>query len=42
MKNLAAIYRVENASLIDEKLIQECYNSKIDEHLEVKRTENLI
>jgi len=26
-KELAAMYRVKNASLIDNKLIQECYNS---------------
>jgi len=42
MKELATTYRVENASLMNDELIQECYNSQIDEHLEVKRIENLI
>jgi len=42
MKELAATYRVENTSLINDELIQECYDSQTDEHLEVKRIENLI
>jgi len=41
-KELAATYKVKNASLINDELIQKCYNSWTDEHLEVKRTENLI
>jgi hypothetical protein len=28
--------------LINNKLIWECYNNRVSEHLEVKRTENLI
>ena len=42
MKELAAMYRVKNASLTDNELIQECHNSQTGEHLEVKRIENLV
>ena len=42
MKELAATYRVKNISLTDNELIQKCYDSQTDEHLEVKRIENLI
>jgi len=42
MKELAAMYRVKNTSLMNDELIQKCYNSQTDEHLEVKRTENLV
>jgi len=42
MKELAATYKVKNASLMNNKLIQKCHNSWADEHLEVKRTENLV
>jgi len=42
MKELAATYRVKNASLMNDELIQECHDSQTGEHLEVKRTENLI
>jgi len=41
-KGLAATYKVKQAFLTDEELIQVCHNSRADEHLEVKRTENLI
>ena len=41
-KKLAATYRVKNASLMNNKLIQKCHDSWADEHLRVKRTENLI
>jgi len=41
-KELAAMYRVKNTSLTDDELIQKCHNSWADEHLEVKKTENLI
>jgi len=42
MKELAATYRVKNTSLMNDELIQECHDSQAGEHLEVKRTENLI
>jgi hypothetical protein len=41
-KDLAATYRVKNASLMNNELIWECYNNRVSEHLEVKWTENLI
>jgi len=41
-KGLTATYKVKQAFLTDEELIQVCHNSKADEHLEVKRTEDLI
>jgi len=41
-KDLAATYKMKQAFLTDEELIQVCHNNKISEHLEVKRTENLI
>jgi len=41
-KGLAATYKVKQASLTDEELIQVCHNDRAGEHLEVKRTENLI
>jgi len=42
MKELAAMYRVKNTSLMNNELIQECHDSWVDEHLEVKKTKNLI
>jgi len=42
MKDLAAMYKVKQALLTDKELIQVCHNSRADEHLEVKRTEDLI
>jgi len=41
-KGLAAMYKVKQALLTDEELIQVCHNSRVNEHLEVKRTEDLI
>jgi hypothetical protein len=35
-QNLAAMYRVENVSLMNDELIWECHNNRVDEHLEVK------
>jgi len=42
MKELAVTYRVKNTSLMNDKLIQKYYDSQIDKHFEIKRTENLI
>jgi len=41
-KGLAAMYKVKQAFLMNEELIQVCHDDKVSEHLEVKRTENLI
>jgi len=41
-KGLAVTYKVKQASLTDEELIQVCHNNRVGEHLEVKRTEDLI
>ncbi len=41
-KGLAATYKVKQATLTDEELIQVCHDSRTDEHLEVKRTEDLV
>jgi len=41
-KDIAATYKVKQAFLTDEELIQVCHDSRVSEHLEVKRTENLI
>ncbi len=41
-KGLAAMYKVKQALLTDEELIWVYHNSRADEHLEVKRTEDLI
>jgi len=41
-KDLTAMYKVKQALLTDEELIQVCHDDRADEHLEVKRTENLI
>jgi len=42
MKDLAAIFKMKNAFLMNDKLIKVCYNSRADRHLEVKCTEDLI
>ncbi len=42
IKDLAATYKVKQTFLTDEELIQVCHNNRVSEHLEVKRTENLI
>ncbi len=41
-KSLAATYKVKQAFLTDEELIWVCHNGRANEHLEVKRTEDLI
>jgi len=41
-KGLAATYKVKQTLLTDKELIQVCYDSRVSEHLEVKRTENLV
>ncbi len=41
-KGLTAMYKVKQALLTDEELIWVCHDSRANEHLEVKRTENLI
>jgi len=41
-KGLAATYKVKQAFLTNEELIQVCHDSRANEHLEVKRTEDLI
>jgi len=41
-KGLAATYKVKQTFLTDEELIQVCHNGRASEHLEVKRTEDLI
>jgi len=41
-KGLAAMYKMKQASLMNKELIQVCHNNRADEHLEVKRTEDLI
>jgi len=41
-KGLAAMYKVKQAFLTDEEVIWVCHDNRVDEHLEIKRTENLI
>ncbi len=41
-KGLAATYKMKQTFLTDEELIQVCHNGRASEHLEVKRTEDLI
>jgi len=41
-KGLTAMYKVKQAPLTNKETIQVCPNSRADEHLEVKRTEDLI
>jgi len=41
-KGLAATYKVKQTSLTNEELIQVCHDSRVGEHLEVKRTEDLV
>jgi len=41
-KGLAATYKVKQTLLTDEELIQVCHDGRVSEHLEVKRTEDLI
>ncbi len=41
-KGLAATYKMKQTFLTDEELIQVCHNNRASEHLEVKRTEDLV
>jgi len=41
-KGLAAMYKVKQALLTDEELIQVCHDGRVSEHLEVKRIKNLV
>ncbi len=41
-KGLAATYKMKQALLTNEELIWVCHDSRVNEHLEVKRTEDLI
>jgi len=41
-KDLAATHKMKQAFLMNEELIQVCHNNRVNEHLEVKRTEDLI
>jgi len=42
IKSLATTFKMKNAFLMNNKLIKVCHNSRADEHLEVKCTENLV
>jgi len=42
MKDLTATFKMKNAFLINNELIKVCYNSRADEHLEVKYTEDFV
>jgi len=41
-KSLTAMYKVKQALLTNEELIQVCHNGRASRHLEVKRTEDLV
>jgi len=42
IKGLAAIFKMKNAFLMNNEFIKVCHNSRADEHLEVKHTEDLV
>jgi len=42
IKDLATTFKMKNTFLIDKELIKICYDSWVNEHLEVKCTEDLI
>jgi len=42
IKDLAATFKMKNAFLMNNKLIKVCHDSRADEHLEVKCTEDLV
>jgi len=42
IKDLAATFKMKNAFLMNNKLIKIYYDSRADEHLEVKYTEDLV
>jgi len=41
-KGLAAMYKMKQAFLTDKELIQVCHDSRVNKHLKIKRTENLV
>jgi len=41
-KDLTATYKVKQTPLTNKELIQVCHDDRADEHLEVKRTEDLV
>jgi len=41
-KDLTATYKMKQAFLTDKELIQVCHDSRVSEHLEVKRIKNLV
>jgi len=41
-KGLAAMYKVKQTPLTDKEMIQVCHNDRANEHLEVKKTEDLV
>ncbi len=42
IKGLAATFKMKNAFLMNNEFIKVCHNSRADEHLEVKHTEDLV
>jgi len=42
IKDLATIFKMKNAFLMNDKLIKVCYDSRANRHLEVKCTEDFI
>ncbi len=42
IKDLATIFKMKNAFLMNDKLIKVCHDSRADRHLEVKCTEDFI
>jgi len=42
IKDLTATFKMKNAFLTDNKLIKICYDSRVNEYLEVKCTEDLV
>ena len=42
IKSLVAMFKMKNIFLINEKFIKIYYNSRTDEHLEVKCTEDFV
>ncbi len=42
IKDLAATFKMKNAFLTDNEFIKVCHNSRADEHLEVKCTEDFV
>jgi len=42
IKDLAVTFKIKNAFLMNNKLIKVCHDSRADEHLEVKCTEDLV